>query len=67
MTIHHPEYYLKVMDKANAAADEVCRQWLLLEAIPNLTANDLTAWLAGKEAYDIAQAEFEELNQQLYG
>ena len=52
-------------NRANAAFDEHCKQWSLLQEIATPTTEDLAAWLSARDAFFKAQEEFENIVRQI--
>ncbi len=54
----------KARAEANAANDELCKQWDLLNKLASPTIEDLDAWLASRDAFYKAQEKFESIVRQ---
>lgn len=54
----------KARAEANAAYDEHCKQWDLLNALASPAVADLNAWLAARDTFYKAQEKFESIVRQ---
>lgn len=59
------EFLEKAKEDANAAFAEHCKQWELLQKIPELTIDDLKNWLSARDAFYKAQEGFESIVRQI--
>ncbi|KZN16197.1 MULTISPECIES: hypothetical protein [Pseudomonas] len=62
---NNSEFLDKARDEANAASDEHCKQWDLLNELASPTIEDLDAWLAARDAFYKAQEKFESIVRQI--
>lgn len=60
-------FLVKAREAANAAFDEHCKQWELLQQIAEPTIDDLEKWLSARDAFFRAQSEFENIVRQISG
>ena len=60
-------FLARARDAANAAFDEHCKQWELLQEIAEPTIDDLEKWLSARDAFLRAQSEFENIVRQTAG
>lgn len=59
------EFLENARNKANAAFDEHCKQWDLLQNIETPNLEDLAAWLSARDIFFKAQEEFESIVRQI--
>lgn len=59
------EFLEKAKNEANAAFDEHCKQWELLQKIAEPTIGDLENWLSARDAFFKAQEKFENIVRQI--
>lgn len=59
------EFLEKAKEEANAAFDEHCKQWELLQQIVEPTTNDLENWLSARDVFYKAQEKFESIVRQI--
>jgi hypothetical protein len=62
---NNSEFLERAREEANAAFDEHCAQWSLLQKLVNPTIEDLAAWLSTREALIKAQERFENIIRQI--
>lgn len=62
---NNSEFLTKAREEANAAFDEHCQQWDLLQKVADPTIEDLAAWLSARDAFFKAQEKFESIVRQV--
>jgi hypothetical protein len=62
---NNSEFLEKARNEANAAFDDHCKQWDLLQELAIPTIEDLTAWLAARDSFFKAQEKFENIVRQI--
>ncbi|MDR9863444.1 hypothetical protein [Pseudomonas baetica] len=62
---NNSEFLDKAREEANAAFDDHCKQWELLQELASPTIEDLTAWLAARDSFFEAQEKFEDIVRQI--
>ena len=62
---NNSEILERAREEVNAAFDEHCAQWDLLQKVANPTIEDLAAWLSAREALIKAQEKFENIARQV--
>lgn|GEM_PF-3249990 len=63
--MNNSESLKKAREEANAAFDEHCKQWELLQKLADPTVDDLAAWLSARDAFFTAQEKFESIVRQV--
>jgi hypothetical protein len=63
--LNNSDFLDKARDVANAAFDDHCKQWDLLQKLASPTIGDLTAWLAARDTFYKTQEQFESIVRQL--
>lgn len=59
------KFFQDAKEAANAAFDEHCKQWSLLQNIVEPTTDDLENWLSARDAFYKAQEKFESIVRQM--
>jgi len=60
-------FLARAREAANAAFDEHCKQWELLQEIAEPTIDDLEKWVSARSVFFRAQDEFENIVRQISG
>lgn len=58
------EFLDKAREEANAAFDNHCKQWSLLQEVASPNIEDLAAWLDARDSFFKAQENFENIIRQ---
>ena len=64
---NNSEFLARARIAANAAFDEHCQQWELLQKIAEPTIDDLENWLTARDSFFRAQYKFENIVWQISG